>query len=94
LLIKDLYFALYPLSSNALTQIKPAAAIGLFECKALLANGADTICRISVTLNLTFKRVPAAGSRSEWKTGIDAIPDDADAADTRAREPDPAVSNS
>jgi hypothetical protein len=75
-------------------QQKPAAAIGLFECKALLANGADTICRISVTLNLTFKRVPAAGSRSEWKTGIDAIPDDADAADTRAREPDPAVSNS
>jgi hypothetical protein len=75
-------------------QQKPAAAVGLFECKALLANGADTICRISVTLNLTFKRVPAAGSRSEWKTGIDAIPDDSDAADTRAREPDPAVSNS
>ena len=42
---------------------------------------------------VTFKRVPAAGSRSESKTGIDAIPDDADVADTRTREPDPAVSN-
>jgi hypothetical protein len=41
-----------------------------------------------------FQKIPGAGSRSEWKTGIDAIPDDANVADTRAREPDPAVSNS
>jgi hypothetical protein len=78
--------------ASELQGIPDAAEAGcrdrLFECKALLTNGADTICRISVTLNLTFKRVPA-----EWKTGIDAIPDDSDAADTRARDPDPAVSN-
>jgi hypothetical protein len=109
LLIKDLYFALYPLSSNALTQIKingfrastnsrcsrsrlpRSGFLNVKHCSQMVA---DTIYRISVTLNLTFKRVPAAGSRSEWKTAIDAIPDDSDAADTRARELDPAVSNS
>src|SRR5262245_35432161 len=48
---------------------------------------------IAVTLGLTFKRVPGAGSRNAWKTRMDAIPDDSELADTRTPEPDPAVSN-
>src|SRR5262245_6559958 len=36
--------------------------------------------------NLTFRRVPAAGSRNEWKTRMDAIPDDSELAHTRTPE--------
>ena len=43
--------------------------------------------------NLAFNRAPAAGSRNEWKTRMDAIPDDSELADTRTSKPDPAVSN-
>jgi hypothetical protein len=48
---------------------------------------------IVVTLGLTFKRVLEAGSRNEWKTRMDAIPDDSELADARTPEADPAVSN-
>ena len=40
---------------------------------------------IAVTLGLTFRRGPAAGSRNGWKTRMDAIPDDSELADTEPR---------
>ena len=48
----------------------------------------DSAIAYLFTTSRNLKRVPEAGSRNEWKTAIDAIPDDSELADTRTPEPD------
>src|SRR5262245_12079623 len=56
-------------------------------------HSAFRVTRNSVALDigclpkLAFRRVPAARSRNEWETRMDAIPDDSELADTRTPEP-------